>query len=177
MAFQTNAEARGTGGLLGGFGILRFDNGVASVDTLAANLDLEEAIAPIDLGLAYDPQYAYAEPFTDFRNSNLSPHFPYAAEIWKTMFAERTGENVDGVIGIDPVALSYILGATGPVTMPDREVVSRENVVELTESTAYLRFPEDQVARKQYLQDIANAVVDKMTGTVRSPRCRDLRGC
>lgn len=177
MAFQTNAEARGTGGLLGGFGILRFDNGVASVDTLASNLDLEEAIAPIDLGLEYDQQYAYAEPFTDFRNSNLSPHFPYAAEIWKTMFAERTGENVDGVIGIDPVALSYILGATGPVTMPDREVVSRENVVELTESTAYLRFPEDQVARKQYLQDIANAVVDKMTGTVRSPRCRDLRGC
>ncbi|WP_396882587.1 DUF4012 domain-containing protein [Mycobacterium sp. SMC-4] len=170
MAFQTNAEARGTGGLLGGFGILRFDNGVASVDTLASNLDLEEAIAPIDLGLEYDQQYAYAEPFTDFRNSNLSPHFPYAAEIWKTMFAERTGENVDGVIGIDPVALSYILGATGPVTMPDREVVSRENVVELTESTAYLRFPEDQVARKQYLQDIANAVVDKMTGTVRSPR-------
>ncbi len=34
MGFQTNAEARGTGGLLGGFGILRFDNGTATVDTL-----------------------------------------------------------------------------------------------------------------------------------------------
>ena len=33
MGFQTNAEARGTGGLLGGFGILRFDNGTATVDT------------------------------------------------------------------------------------------------------------------------------------------------
>ena len=34
VAFQTNAEARGTGGLLGGFGILRFDNGTPTVDTL-----------------------------------------------------------------------------------------------------------------------------------------------
>ena len=40
MGFQTNAEARGTGGLLGGFGILRFDNGTPTVDTLAANTEL-----------------------------------------------------------------------------------------------------------------------------------------
>ncbi|WP_372238636.1 DUF4012 domain-containing protein [Mycolicibacterium hippocampi] len=170
MGFQTNAEARGTGGLLGGYGILRFDNGVPTVDTLAPNTDLADALTAVDLGLEYDQQYGYAQPFTDFRNSNLSPHFPYAAQIWKGMFAEQTGVEVDGVIVIDPVALSYILGAVGPVTMPDGEVVSRDNVVELTESTAYSRFPTDQVARKQYLQDIANAVVTKMTGSVRSPR-------
>ncbi|MGB3352077.1 MAG: DUF4012 domain-containing protein [Mycobacterium sp.] len=170
MGFQTNAEARGTGGLLGGYGILRFDNGVPTVDTLAPNTDLAEALTAVDLGLEFDQQYGYAQPFTDFRNSNLSPHFPYAAQIWKGMFAEQTGVDVDGVIVIDPVALSYILGAVGPVTMPDGEVVSRDNVVELTESTAYSRFPTDQVARKQYLQDIANAVVTKMTGSVRSPR-------
>ncbi len=29
------------------------------------------------------------------------------------MFAEQTGIDVDGVIAIDPVALSYILGAVG----------------------------------------------------------------
>ena len=170
MGFQTNAEARGTGGLLGGYGILRFDNGVPTVDTLAPNTDLADALTAVDLGLEYDQQYGYAQPFTDFRNSNLSPHFPYAAQIWKGMFAEQTGVEVDGVIVIDPVALSYILGAVGPVTMPDGEVVSRDNVVELTESTAYSRFPTDQAARKQYLQDIANAVVTKMTGSVRSPR-------
>lgn len=170
MGFQTNAEARGTGGLLGGYGILRFDNGVPTVDTLAPNTDFADAVAPIEFGLEYDQQYGYAQPFTDFRNSNLSPHFPYAAQIWKAMWAEQTGMNVDGVIAIDPVALSYILGAVGPITMPDGEVVSSENVVELTESTAYFRFPTDQAARKQYLQDIANAVVIKMTGQVQSPR-------
>ena len=41
------------------------------------------------------------------------------------------------MIAIDPVALSYVLGAVGPVTMPDGEVITKDNVVELTESTAY----------------------------------------
>lgn len=170
MGFQTNAEARGTGGLLGGFGIIRFDRGVPTVDTLASNNDLADAIAPVDLGPEYDKMYGYANAFTDFRNSNLSPHFPYTAQIWQSMWAVETGTNVDGVIAIDPVALSYILGAVGPVTLTDGESVSKDNVVELTESTAYRRFPEDQLARKRYLQDIANAVVTKMTGPVESPR-------
>ncbi|WP_370332358.1 DUF4012 domain-containing protein [Mycolicibacterium hippocampi] len=171
MGFQTNAEARGTGGLLGGYGILRFDDGVPTVDTLAPNTDLVDALAPVDLGLEYDQQYGYAQPFTDFRNSNMSPHFPYAAQIWKGMWADQTGTEVDGVVAIDPVALSYILGAVGPVTMPDGEIISKDNVVELTEATAYSRFPAEQrVERKQYLQDIASAVVTKMTGPVQSPR-------
>ena len=170
MGFQTNAEARGTGGLLGGFGIIRFDGGTPKVDTLASNADLADAIAPVDLGLEYDKMYAFANAFTDFRNSNLSPHFPYTAQIWQSMWAVETGTTVDGVIAIDPVALSYILGAVGPVTLADGEVVSNDNVVELTESTAYKRFPEDQTARKRYLQDIANAVVTKITGPVKSPR-------
>lgn len=169
MGFQTNAEARGTGGLLGGYGVLRFDNGVPAVEALAPNTDLADAVAAIDLGLEYDQQYGYLQPFTDFRNSNYSPHFPNTAQIWKDMWADETGVEVDGVIAIDPVALSYILGAIGPVTMPDGETVSSENVVELTESTAYLRYPTDQVARKQYLQNIAGAVVTKMTGQVGSP--------
>jgi hypothetical protein len=56
--------------------------------------------------------------------------------------------------------------------MPDGEVITRDNVVELTESTAYIRFPAetDQPARKKYLQDIAKEVVNKMTGPVQSPR-------
>lgn len=170
MAFQTNAEARGTGGLLGGYGLLSFENGAPTVSSLASNTDLSDAVGPIDLGAEYERQYGYMEPFADFRNSNLSPHFPYAAQIWKTMWAEQTGMNVDGVIAIDPVALSYILGAVGPITMPDGEVVSADNVVQLTESTAYLRFPTDQIARKQYLQSIANAVATKIAGPIDSPR-------
>jgi len=170
MGFQTNAEARGTGGLLGGFGILRFDNGTASVQTLGSNAHLNKQFTPIDLGPEFNEQYGFNKPTTDFRNSNTSSHFPYAAQIWKSMWEQQSGEKVDGAISIDPVALSYILGAVGSVTMPDGEVITKDNVVELTESTAYIRFAEDNDARKAYLEDVAAAVVRKMTGHVDSPR-------
>ncbi|SCX30413.1 DUF4012 domain-containing protein [Mycolicibacterium fluoranthenivorans] len=170
MGFQTNAEARGTGGILGGFGILHFDNGTPTVEALGPNTELKGPFAPLDLGPEYAEQYGFANPSTDFRNSNLSSHFPYTAQIWKSMWAQTSGASVDGAIAIDPVALSYILGAVGPVTLADGEKITKDNVVELTESIAYQRFPTDQTARKQYLQDIANAVVKKMTGKLESPR-------
>lgn len=170
MAFQTNAEARGTGGLLGGFGILRFNDGVPSVDDLGPNSELDKTFTPINLGPEFAQNYGSSNAFTDYRNSNQSAHFPYAAQIWKSMWAQQTGTDVDGVIALDPVALSYILGAVGSITMPDGEVITEDNVVELTESTAYIRFPNDQSARKEYLQSIATEVVRKITGDIKSPR-------
>lgn len=189
LAFQTPAEARGTGGLLGGFGILRFVNGVATVDVLGSNSELGPecvkyhptipgvcldqipgAIAKVDLGPEFSQVYGWANPFTDFRNSNLSPHFPYAAQIWKSMLEGQSGAKVDGVIALDPVVLSYMLSAIGPVKLSDGEVINADNVVKLTMSTAYTRFSSDNPARKKYLQDIASAVVEKMTGPIQSPR-------
>lgn len=170
MGFQTNAEARGTGGLLGGFGVLRFDNGTPTIENLGRNSQLDKKFAPIDLGPDYAAQYGRDDPTTHWLDSNLSPHFPYAAQIWKSMWEQQSGMVVDGVIAIDPVALSYILGAVGPVTMPDGEVISKDNVVELTESTAYIRFATDNDARKQFLQDVASLVGKEITGHVKSPR-------
>lgn len=170
VGFQTNAEARGTGGLLGGFGILHFENGTPSMDALGPNTELDKQFAPLDLGPEFTDQYGFTNATTDWRNSNQSAHFPYAAQIWKSMWAQQSGMNVDGAIAIDPVALSYLLDALGPIKMPDGEIVTKENVVELTESTAYARFPNDQTARKKYLQDIAAEVVKKMTGKMDSPR-------
>jgi len=94
VGFQTNAKPRHRG-LLGGFGILRFDNGKATVDTLAPNQELRGPFAPIDLGSEYTQQYGYTNPTTDWRNSNSSPHFPYAAQIWKFHVAQQSGMNVD----------------------------------------------------------------------------------
>jgi len=170
MAFQGNAEARGTGGLLGGIGVLRFDNGIPTTDTLNTNTELGGASAAVNFGPEFNEQYGYTNPYTDYRNSNLSSHFPYAAQIWKSMWEQQSNQKVDGVIAIDPVALSYLLGAIGPVTLPDGEVITQDNVVELTGSTAYIRWPTWQAARKRYLLSIANEVVKKLNGSMQSPR-------
>ena len=172
MAFQTNAEARGTGGLVGAFALLRFDNGAPSLDTLTTNLELQGAKANVDLGPEFNNVYGWMNPYTDFRNSNVSAHFPYAAKIWSSMWAEQSGSTVDGVIALDPIALSFILKAIGPVTLPSGEVITDQNVVELTQSTAYIRYPTeaDQPARKEYLQTIAREIAKKATAPISSPR-------
>ncbi len=66
MAFQTNAEARGTGGLLGGFGVLRFDNGTGTVDTLGANTELDKPFTPIDLGSEFEADVRIRQPVRRF---------------------------------------------------------------------------------------------------------------
>ena len=167
MGFQTNAEAPGASSAASEFcdSTTVFRRSTRWRRTPSWTKPLRQSISAPNT-----PNSMNSRTPASISDSNMSTHFPYAAQIWKSMWAQQTGMVVDGVIAIDPVALSYVLGATGPVTMPDGEVVTSDNVVELTESTAYVRFPTDQPARKQYLQDVAKEVVTKITGTVRSPR-------
>lgn len=176
LAFQTNAEARGTGGLVGGYGIIQANDGKINVDTLGKNTEVE-INNPIDLGPDYQATYGMYNTTTDIRNSNFSSHFPYAAQIWKSMWEQGSNERIDGAIATDPIALSYVLGAVGPITMPDGEEVNADNVVELTLSTSYTRFITDEAnyqtdneERKEYLQTIAAKVVEKMTGNIENPQ-------
>jgi hypothetical protein len=163
VAFQTNAEARGTGGLVGGYGILTADKGKVSLDTLASNRELElTGLKPIDLGADFAASYSPYQAASFWPNSNLSAHFPFAAQIWMSLWQQQSGQQLDGAIGTDPVALGYLLGAVGPVTLGDGEVVNADNVVQLTESQSYARFTDDK-QRKAYLQSIAGAVVARTT--------------
>jgi hypothetical protein len=96
------------------------------------------------------------------QNSNLSPHFPYGAEIWMGIWKEHFGEQLDGVIAVDPSALSYVLKATGPITLESGEVITSENVVSETLQKAYKRYEKDNKARKQYLVDIMDVAASKI---------------
>ena len=161
LALQTNAEARGTGGLVGAWGIVRADHGRLSVVKLAPRsvLDAQRYPGPArDLGADY--RALYGDDPGLWVNTNLSPHFPYAARLWLAMYADRTGHHLDGAIATDPVALSYLLAATGPTTLPDGEAVTAANVVSLTESRVYARYPNNDARRDAFLQQVAGAAVD-----------------
>lgn len=170
IGFQTNAEARGTGGLLGGFAVAQANDGAVSIDDVASNRELTFEYDPIDLGPDFKQAYGHSRATQDFRNSNVSSHFPYAGQIWQSMWQQETGERVDGAIATDPVALSYVLEVVGDVTLPTGEKITADNVVELTESTAYSRFGDDQAARKAYLELVAKTVVEKLTGSISQPQ-------
>ncbi|WP_204059370.1 DUF4012 domain-containing protein [Microbispora corallina] len=168
LAFETNAESRGTGGLVGAFGILKADGGRVSVTRLSANTGMAASAKPVvDHGQGFASRYGRGAT-TTLSVSNLSPHFPYAATTWTGLWRRQTGQELDGAIATDPVGLSYILGAIGPVKLPGGETVTAGNVVDLTERVAYARYP-DPVERKKYLIRIAAAVSEALTGSVREP--------
>ena len=165
VAFQNTAESRGTGGLVGAYGILEADRGRLRMARIGSNADLSVTFREPVLRL--DPEFEsfYRGPYaatTMWGNANLSPHFPYAAQIWLAMWQRQFGERLDGVIATDPQMLSHLLGATGPVTLPTGETVTAANVVELTERTAYVRFDADNPGRKDFLVLIARAVADEV---------------
>lgn len=160
VTFQNESEARGTGGLPGAFAIMEADRGKVSFTQFGSDAMLSGVSADVSFGPEYDQLYAGAGTTTMYGNSNLSPHFPYAAQIWASMWRKRSGERVDGALALDPTALSYLLAVRGPVTLPDGTVVSADNVVALTQSTAYARFGNDGEGRKAFLLGLA-AVVSK----------------
>lgn len=170
VAFQTNAEARGTGGLVGVFALVTADHGALHLDSLHSDGDLPLFPAPVvDLGPDFAQQWGATYATRLVVNANVSPHFPDAAAIWTAMWQQHTGQRVDGVVGLDPQALANLLAAVGPVRLPDGGQVSADNVVALTERDAYARFAGDVPGRKAYLSDLARAVFDHLATSRGAP--------
>jgi hypothetical protein len=169
VAFQNDAEARGTGGLPGAFAIVTADHGALRFDHFGADAELVHASANVDLGADYAHLYQNAGTTTIYGSGNLSPNFPYAAAIWASMWAQHSGRQVDGVLALDPGALSYLLGATGPAALADGTRLSAANVVALTQSDSYARFRHDEPGRQAFLIDVARAVSEKVIGGAGSP--------
>ena len=162
IAFQNSAEARGTGGILGAFAIVDMNKGAFSVVRTGSNAVLY-SLQDVPVKVPAEFTKLYGKNPAILQNSNLSPHFPYGAEIWMGLWKKQFGEQLDGVIAVDPSALSYVLKATGPITLANGSVITSENVVAETLQKAYKRFEKDNDARKQYLVDIMNAAASKVT--------------
>jgi hypothetical protein len=166
LAFQNEAEARGTGGLPGAFAIVEANQGKLKFARMESNTTLKGIAATVDFGPDYRSLYDGAGTTTHYGNSNLSPHFPYPAQIWASMWKKYSGEKVDGVLAVDPTVLGYLLAVTGPATLPDKTQISGANAVALTQSTNYATFgglSATAVAqRKAYQLDIASAASKKI---------------
>jgi len=162
IAFQNSAEARGTGGILGAFAIVQISKGNLTVIRTGSNAILK-SLEELPIRMPSDFVKLYGSDPAIWQNSNISPHFPYAAQIWMALWKKQFGEQLDGVIAVDPSALSYVLRATGPITLKSGEVITSQNVVAETLQKAYQRYETNNDARKQYLVDIMNAAAAKIT--------------
>ncbi len=159
VLFQNSAELRATGGMPGAWMVIRFSGGSLSmVEQGTANMmrPFDAAVLP----LSPDLLALYGDRIGRYpANVNLTPDFPTAAELAAEMLRRRNGISVDGVIALDPVALSYLLRATGPVTFGAGARLSSGNAVRLLLSEAYTQVG-SPAAKNDYFADAAKAVFD-----------------
>lgn len=164
VAFQNEAESRGTGGIPGAFGVMVADHGTVTFTHFENDGYLEGVDSGLNFGSAYDERWQGFDPTSQYLNSNVDPDFRYAGQIWAAMWQKKTGEHIDGAISLDPTALSHLLAVTGPARLTDGTQISSANIVSLTQSTVYTKFPTNETARKAYLLQIARAVDQQILG-------------
>lgn len=165
LVIQNTAESRGTGGLPGAFAVLTADQGRLGFETFGTDTMLADAHPAVDLGTEYRARYGAMDPTGTWANSNVSPHFPYAARIWAAVWRQHSGQRVDGAIALDPSTLARFLQATGPAGLPDGTTVTAGNVLDLAERTGYARFS-DSRERKAHLLDVARTTATTLIGAM-----------
>lgn len=158
LLIQNNAEARASGGIPGALAVLTADKGKISLASQTSAHDLGAFTPPVAVDAEQERIYSNRLG-TFMQDVNFTPDFPTAATTALKMWEQKKGERLDGAVSIDPVALSYILDATGPVTLQDAQLqaltagklpnqLTGQNVVKTLLSDSYAQLG------NQNLQDI-----------------------
>ncbi|MEW1961054.1 DUF4012 domain-containing protein [Microbacterium sp. NPDC077644] len=182
--FQNNAESRGTGGNPAAIVMITADKGKISITQQASSAnfknDRPEPIIPLDPEL----EALYGDKVGRWiSDATMSPDFSESAEILRAYWAESFGTPVDAVVSFDPVALSYLLKATGPATISNEPVeingvpvqifdapitLNAENAVPLLLNQAYWKFPDGQL-QDAFFAAAAKSVFDALISGTPNP--------
>jgi len=139
---QNTAEMRSLGGNPGSLLMLTVDQGRMEITQTAGQADVNsgrpEPISPLTASTE--------ELYTDrvgryIQDTTMTPDFAQTADLARAFWSDTLGDPGASVIAIDPVLLSYILKATGPVELPDGTTLSADNVVAELLSNVYARYP------------------------------------
>ncbi|WP_223940752.1 DUF4012 domain-containing protein [Arthrobacter sp. StoSoilB22] len=157
LLMQNNAESRATGGIPGALAVLTADRGKLNLESQTSATALGSFVPPIAIDA--DQQAIYTARVGRFmQDVNLTPDFATTARTAQAMWEKSMGERLDGVLSVDPVALSFILDATGPVKITDPAVqqIGRDLPDELTGKNVVKTLLSDTYAKidEPKLQDV-----------------------
>lgn len=169
LVFQNNAEIRATGGLPGAMSIISTEDGRISLGRQDSANRFGERATPV-LPLTKDEKAVYTEKLgTYMLDANFTPDWPRAAALMRARWEEVHPERLDGVLTLDTVAVSYLLGVTGPVQVGDYTLTA-DNAVDTLLNQAYIDFPEP-AAQDAFFRLVAKTVFEKVaSGEIGKPR-------
>ncbi|MBV8194458.1 MAG: DUF4012 domain-containing protein, partial [Candidatus Dormibacteraeota bacterium] len=153
-------EERPGGGVIGAVGEVTLAQGAVTSKLFRSSDFANSLVTGISAPAPLDQTLFHGKPW-ELSDSNWSPDFPTAAAQAARFYQAATGESVDGVIGVDPVALGYVLAVTGPVSVPPypQTVDAQNALLELNEIINKAR-PGDP--GKVYLAPFGDAVTTRV---------------
>ncbi|MFH8252154.1 DUF4012 domain-containing protein [Microbacterium sp. B2969] len=166
VVFQNNAEIRATGGNGATSAVIELDDGHLKMlsDEESAKFTEDGIEGRVDQQLPDSTRALYEDDLTDnTMNYPRLADFPTAAQMYRALWQQSMGGDVDGVISIDPVVLSYMLAVTGPVKLQDGSRISSANAVKVLLSETYEKFGIDGDAADDYFGDVSARVFDKVS--------------
>jgi hypothetical protein len=157
LAFMTPAETRGLDGFIGAYGELTADNGritltrAAPITALNASLTQPPQLAGVS---EYQARYGAFDPAAHFQDVTYSPDLPTVTRVIAQMYPAAGGGAIDGVLAIDPVALSRLLQFTGPLNIAGLPYpLTEANATDVLLRQQYSIFPNPtQPSRDAFLQ-------------------------
>ncbi|MEJ3405809.1 DUF4012 domain-containing protein [Rathayibacter sp. YIM 133350] len=168
LLFQNNAEVRSGGGIPSALALIHVEDGVLSLlaqaDSRAFPLD-----APAGLAVPAVETTLYGSLPGDYiQDVTMTPDFAESASLAARLWQQRFGGTLDGVIALDPVALGYVLAATGPVAVGDGTSLTADNAVDTLLVQSYRRFA-DGADQDAFFAEAARAVFDAVTSGSAAP--------
>lgn len=168
VLFQNLAEVRATGGMPGAFVVIRADRGRIEIADQGTASGLRPFSRPV-LELTAADRALYSDRLGRFpADVNMTPDFPNAGALAREMYRRRTGRTVDGVLATDPVALSYVLRAIGPVPVAGGADLTAANAVRVLLSEIYAR-DVSSADQDRYFGTAAKAVFEAVVDRPLSP--------
>jgi len=171
---QNTAEMRTLGGNPGSILMLTLDNGRMEITATAGQADLHsgrtEPIRPLNPWT----EALYTDRVGKFiQDTTMTPDFSQTAYLARAFWEDAIGDPGTGVLAVDPVLLSYLLNATGPVDVQDGTTLTADNAVDELLSNVYARFPSgstaDTQAQDAFFAAAAGAIFEKLTSSAASP--------
>lgn len=176
LLIQNNAEVRASGGIAGALAVLSVDDGKIVLDSQSSASEMGAFLPP--LPVPEDQEIIFSQRMGKFiQDVNLTPNFPTTAGLAQDMWERKSGQRVHGVVAIDPVSLSYLLEATGPVQIanpggPDLALPTKlnaDNLVSTLLSDVYAAIP-DPATQDQYFASVAADIFDALSAGKADPK-------
>lgn len=146
LMFQNNAEERAGGGNPAALAELKVSNGRIQLGRQPNSQEVPHPFSKplVTYGGDWDKLYG-PHTSTYLTNFSFTPDFPATARMVSAMWLQLYKQPIDGVISVDPVALSYLMRATGPIPIGRGVTLTSANAVQFLLSDVYKRFPDSHV--------------------------------